>query len=452
MKHISILVGILVAVGGAGLNVYRYSHFQIRDWKSVRIMLDRTTCLGTCPSYKIEVRGDGTVAYTGRDFVAITGQHAGRISQAALRDLVDAFRAANYFNLRGHYEAGITDGPTYTTSITFDGFHESVVDYMGQQASMPPSVSTLEETIDRLAGSQKWLCGNAETVPSLLEEGWDFKSPDIEHASVLARVAACGDVHAVHDLLAAGAPVESRDDVWGSTALVHAAQRGNIEMVRVLLEAGAGSNDKDEKGQALAFAAETGKLDLVQLLLRSGADPKYADAKGVTVLMSAARSGVPGVVAQILKYHPDVNLPDHQGQTALMNLDKDKIAGPRDPSPGERREEVARLLVHAGADVNARDNRGSTPLMETPWNAAAARVLIENGANVNARNNEGWTPLTHASSTEVVRLLLESGSDPFARDEKGLSELENKRHYSREGASLIEDAQAGKIGRPMIKQ
>jgi ankyrin repeat protein len=324
---------------------------------------------------------------------------------------------------------------------------------MGERAwpPMPSKLSELEETIDRLAGSQKWVCGNADTVPSLLEEGWDFKSKDIAHTSVLARIAACGDFPAVHDLVVAGAPVESYDDLSKSTALMHAARRGNIEMVRVLLHAGAGSNDSGEKGIALGLAAETGKLDLVQLLLRSGADPKYADANGVTILMRSARSGVPAIVAQILKYHPNVNAHDRQGMTALMNLDKDKIHGQYDARPEESREEVARLLVRAGANVNARDHRGNTPLMETPWNAAAERILIENGADVKARNNDGWTPLTYASGTEVVRLLLESGADPFARDEKGVSELENKRHYSQEDARLIEEAQAGKIGHTIPK-
>ena len=423
------------------------------EWKSVGITLDRTSCLGTCPSYRIEVRGDGTVAYTGRKFVAISGDHRGRISPADLRELVEAFRSSHYLLLSNKYIAGITDGPTYSTSITLDGLHKSVVDYLGEKAwpPMPPKLSKLEETIDRLAGSKKWVCGNNDSVPSLLEEGWDFKSQDIAHTSVRPRVAACGDVHAVHDLVVAGAPVESYDDLSKSTALMHAARRGNVEMVRVLLDAGAGSNDRDEKGIALGLAAESGKLDLVRLLLRSSADPKYADAKGVTILMRSARSGVPAVVAEILKYHPDINVHDRQGMTVLMNLDKDKILGHYDPRPGECREEVARLLVRAGADVNVRDHKGNTPLMETPWNAAAARILIKNGADVNARNHDGWTPLTHASGPEVVRLLLESGADPFARDQKGVSELENKRHYSQQDASLIEDAQAGKIGRTIPK-
>ena len=275
VKRPSILIGIgFVVIIGAAVAAYRYFYFpQVHDWNSVRITLERTQCFGSCPDYKIEIRGDGTVTYTGLEYVAIPGQHHGRVSPTTVHQLVDAFRSARYFHLHDVYASRINDYPTYRTSITFDGIHKSVLDYAGERASppMPSTVTELEETIDRLAGTQKWLCGNAETVPNLVAEGWDFKSPEAAHASVLARVAICGDARSVQDLVAASAPLETRYVETGMTALVTAARGGNIEMVRVLLEAGAGSSDPSEKGEALKWAAERGKLDIVQLLLKFGA-------------------------------------------------------------------------------------------------------------------------------------------------------------------------------------
>src|ERR1700693_4148149 len=110
MKRVSVVLAIgLVAVAWAATRVYQRFHFpQIRDWKSVRITLERTGCFGTCPSYRLEVHGDGTVRYMGTDFVAITGEHSDRISEVAVRQLVDAFRAVRYFSLNDRYEARMT--------------------------------------------------------------------------------------------------------------------------------------------------------------------------------------------------------------------------------------------------------------------------------------------------------------------------------------------------------
>ena len=67
------------------------------------------------------------------------------------------FRSADYFSLEDKYIAGVTDNPTYITSIAFDTFHKSVVDYVGEYEGMPDAVRELEETIDQIVGSEKWI-------------------------------------------------------------------------------------------------------------------------------------------------------------------------------------------------------------------------------------------------------------------------------------------------------
>lgn len=422
---------------------------QVKDWKSLVITLERTRCFGMCPAYRVEIHGDGQVLYTGEAYVAITGEHRGRISQDDLFHLVEAFRSADYLSLKDKYAALVTDNPTYSTSIAFDGVSKKIVDYVGEHAGMPSAISELEDTIDRLAGTDKWLRGNADTAPSLVAEEWDFKAQDATHSTLLPAVAARGNVDAVRGLLALGVPVEGRDQMQ-LRALVQAAIRGDTEMVHVLLDAGAGANDKNEKGLALSFAARAGKPELVKLLLSRGAHPNYIGPDGATILMSAAQSGIPEIVAELLKFHPDVTAHDREGKTVLMHLDK--IYGTADEAPGAKRSEVARLLVAAGADVNAQDNEGNTPLMEVPFDVDAARVLIEKGADVGARNKKGWTPLMTASNPGTVRLLLASGADPTARDAKGQSVLENARQFGGpEIASLIQAALAGRV-EPAAKQ
>jgi hypothetical protein len=120
---------------------------KVRDWNSLRISLVRTGCYGSCPSYKVVIKGDGTVTYEGNSFVAISGSHRGSISHVKLLELLEAFRAADFLSLSTAYRLGATDLPTYRISIAFDSVNKSVEDYAGEQVGMPLAVSELEDLI-----------------------------------------------------------------------------------------------------------------------------------------------------------------------------------------------------------------------------------------------------------------------------------------------------------------
>ena len=130
---------------------------EIHDWNSLRITLSRSACYGRCPTYEIEIHGDGTVLYDGKANVATQGRHTGKISHASLVELVDVFRKADYFSLAERYMSGVTDNPTYVSSISFDGVSKSVLDYVGRSVGMPSTVSGVEAAIDRLSGAYKWI-------------------------------------------------------------------------------------------------------------------------------------------------------------------------------------------------------------------------------------------------------------------------------------------------------
>lgn len=130
---------------------------EIHDWNSLRITLSRSGCYGRCPTYEIEIHGDGTVLYDGKAYVGTTGQRTVKISHASLVKLVDFFRKADYFSLADGYVSGVTDNPTYVSSISFDGLSKSVLDYVGRKVGMPPGVSDVEDAIDRLSGASEWI-------------------------------------------------------------------------------------------------------------------------------------------------------------------------------------------------------------------------------------------------------------------------------------------------------
>ncbi|HEX3673262.1 MAG TPA: DUF6438 domain-containing protein [Rhizomicrobium sp.] len=136
---------------------------EVRNWESVTIRLERSLCYGTCPSYSVELHGDGTVLYDGRDCVAIMGPRTGHVPAAAVVGLVQQFRNADYFSLKENYVASITDGPTFRTSIGFDGHSKSVGDYLGESAGMPAAVEALERAIDKTTGTDRWVWGGKRT-------------------------------------------------------------------------------------------------------------------------------------------------------------------------------------------------------------------------------------------------------------------------------------------------
>lgn len=409
----------------------------IRDWNSLRMTLKRTTCFGTCPSYRVEIHGDGTVLYEGQAYVAVTGPHHAAVSKETVSELLDAFRNVDYYSLRDEYVWPATDLPTYETSIEIDGKLKKVKDYAGEQVGMPLSISKLETEIDRLVDTERWTKGNGNTVRSLTDEKWDFKST--QATEMLARVAKSGQPEVVSELLTAGVPIDPESKA-GTMALVQAGARGDVSMLQALLGAGAGKNTKSLDG-ALFAAASTGRLEAVQLLIANGATPTPETPSSRTLLMAAAGSGVPGVVQQVLSFKPDVNARGLQGRTALMEAVGQPYFGTE--RTDVNRAEVVRLLLKRGADPNIQDERGNTALIECAWHADAALELIKHGAKLNIQNKDGLTALINSVSPDVARILVENGADLYVRDKEGKTALDEAKRFNRpDKATVLEAAQA----------
>ena len=85
-------------------------------------------------------------------------------------------------------------------------------------------------------------------------------------------------------------------------------------------------------------------------------------------------------------------------------------------------------LLDSGAGINARDQRGWTPLLwaVSRGQTKVVKLLLDKGADVNAKGEHGWTPLMEAANrghTDATKLLLKKGADVNVKHEYGWTAL-----------------------------
>lgn len=168
---------------------------QIARWDTLKITLDRTFCYGECPVYSIEIRGDGTVFYTGDMYVAVPGRHEMHIPPTSVRRLFEKFEAARFFATFDQYLSMATDLPTYTMTIVFDGHSKAVLDYGGRSrwGHMPPEITDLEDAIDDVTNMRLWVHGHGDVGAALEAEHWDFHAASPENDKIIVAARMRGD-------------------------------------------------------------------------------------------------------------------------------------------------------------------------------------------------------------------------------------------------------------------
>ena len=126
----------------------------------------------------MELRGNGEVTYRGNRFVLVKGVHKWNVDPATIKPLLELFRRANYFDLAGYYDSGVTDMPTYITRFSVNGLDKYVLDYDGEADGMPPVVTEIEDAIDTVARTASWIGGDEYTMQQLREIHWNFRTND----------------------------------------------------------------------------------------------------------------------------------------------------------------------------------------------------------------------------------------------------------------------------------
>ena len=255
----------------------------------------------------------------------------------------------------------------------------------------------------------------------------------------------------------------------GELLLVNAVREENVAEVRRLLESGADPNQQEErrgyyvKTSPLSQALRKDNMEIVQVLLDAGARVEPED------VLSAARSGYPQYLRAVLDAGGEVPRCDGDSRKSPVwnelggygddSVGEDVVACARlleergislqDPAYARQplhsaalfgRATLAAYLIERGCDVNERKS-GKTPLMLNSHSEKIARLLLEHGADVNAQDDDGRTALMHESlDLPVARVLLAAGANPNLRNKKGETALLfQMRHPRSTGGCITND-------------
>jgi ankyrin repeat protein len=229
-----------------------------------------------------------------------------------------------------------------------------------------------------------------------------------------------------------------------ATPLMVAAGSGygaSIETMRVLLELGADPSVKIKSGSIARYAAgglgwnylPGGDASRLRLCLDLGCDPNETDERGVTLMADAASTGDVDRVKALLDVGANPNASSVVVSTSPSTL-KALGAAYKDNAPNSfqiplhnavEADEVGIVisLIAAGADVKATDKSQETALFKVK-SAEVARVLVDAGLDVEAKNWLGWSPLVDAindGSVDGVKALLSVGADVKATHDRGFT-------------------------------
>lgn len=176
---------------------------------------------------------------------------------------------------------------------------------------------------------------------------------------------------------------------------------GRPEAVKLFLSAGMSPDVQDYGYTPLLEAARRGDRETALELIESGADINAKDPYGVTALMFSLIAGSTDVALRLLEKGAEVNSRDVDGRTALLE---------GLTSENEMPWEIVEALVRKGADVNIRLAGGLTPLMiAVSGNPRVVRLLVKAGAEVNAQDDSGAGARERAKGNpEIIRILEEA--------------------------------------------
>jgi uncharacterized protein len=262
--------------------------------------------------------------------------------------------------------------------------------------------------------------------------------PMLAAATDLTDLIRSGERDSALAAIKAGADVNATQGD-GSTALLWAVYKVDVELVRELLQHRANPNVRNKLGASpLAEAANLANAELVSLLLKAKADPNGSNEDGQTPLMLAARTGSLEVAKLLVAAGANVNARERwRGQTALMWAIGANSPTLVDYLIGRKADIEARTEVNDwGNQITSepraqyRPTGGLTPLLYATRSGCldCIKRLLKRGAKIDRPNPDGVTPLIAAIENlqfDIANYLLDQGANPHLFDWWGRTALYN---------------------------
>ena len=288
------------------------------------------------------------------------------------------------------------------------------------------------------------MSGNRDAVRTLLKDGADVNTAQADGMTALHWAAQKGDVELAKVLLYASANVRATTRIGGYTPLLIASRNGDAAMIDTLLTGGADANSATTNGTtALMLASAAGKVDAVKALLAKGADVNAKEnVKGETALTFAAAYGRTDVVRELTAHKADVSATTKvQDLAAFAKEEQERLIAERGGLQGRGGRAGGEGRGPQGPQVAGVNRQYNYTELVAYWGGMSAlhlaarqgysdvaAALLDAGADVNQRSTgDQSTPLLIAiinGRFDLARQLLDRGANPnLAQSNNGVTPL-----------------------------